>query len=215
MVAVVWIVVIFMSITVHEFSHALAASRLGDKTAEYMGRLTLNPIKHIDPIGLIPLVLFGFGWAKPVPFNPHNLKDPRRDSVIIAIAGPASNLVLALVAGTILRAMSVMGGLDTSNLFVIFLVLSILINLFLLFFNMVPIHPLDGSKLLDAVLVKPQHLKIRNAIAHYGPKILLFMIILSLLTNFDVFFFVSGPSFAACDAISGSSCMELLALIFG
>ena len=161
LVALVWITVIFISLTVHEFSHALAANKLGDKTAEYMGRLTLNPIKHIDPIGLIPLLLFGFGWAKPVPFNPYNLQDPKRDAVIIALAGPFSNLVIAIIAGIILQIMGATAGLDPNNLLVVlFLLLLVLINLFLLFLQ----HHSDSSArwikaYLDAILVKPEHQK--------------------------------------------------------
>ena len=214
MVAVVWLVVIFISLTVHEFSHALVANKLGDKTAEYMGRLTLNPLKHIDPMGLIPLILLGFGWAKPVPFNPYNLQDPRRDSVMIALAGPFSNLMLAGVSGLILRTLAVTSEIEPTNLLVVFLVLMILINLFLLFFNIIPIHPLDGSKLLDAILVKPHQQKLRMAIATYGPQVLLLLIIVSLVSSFNIFFFVSIPSFLVCDAFSGSSCALLWSLFF-
>src|SRR3989338_6823830 len=102
-VAIVWVLAIVIALTVHEFSHALAGKWRGDKTAEYEGRLTLNPMAHIDWIGFIPLLLLGFGWAKPVPFNPYNLRDPKWDSVLIALAGPASNFILALLSGFALR----------------------------------------------------------------------------------------------------------------
>ena len=214
MIALVWIVVIFMALTVHEFSHALIATKLGDSTAEQAGRLTLNPAKHIDPYGLIPLLLLGFGWAKPVPFNPYNLQHPKRDAVLIAFAGHVSNLCMALVAGIILRTLDVVGAVDPTNLLVIFLVLTIVINLFLLFFNLIPVHPLDGSKLLDALLVKPEQQRLRRAIEVYGPQVLFGLIIISLLTNFDVFFFVSAPSYAVCDLIAGGSCTGFLSLVF-
>ncbi|MBU0614409.1 site-2 protease family protein [Patescibacteria group bacterium] len=214
-VGIVWISVILISITVHEFSHAWAASYKGDKTAELAGRLTLNPMAHIDPLGLVPLILLGFGWAKPVPFNPYNLKDPKNDAVFIALAGPASNLILALIAAILFRAFVITGFIDPLSLLSAFLILIVVINLFLLFFNILPIHPLDGSKLVDALLTKPQHAKFRVAIATYGPQLLLVLIILSILTSFNVFFFVSTPSYFICDIMTGQSCTGFLALILG
>lgn len=215
MIALVWIIVILLSLTVHEFSHALVANLRGDKTAERMGRLTLNPIVHIDPMGLIPLLLLGFGWAKPVPFNPYNLKDPKWDPVWVALAGPFSNLTVAILAAVILRILAVTGGVAASSLLPVFLILLVIINLFLLFFNLLPVHPLDGSKLLDALLTKPQHQPLRRAIATYGPQVLLAMVIISIITPFNIFFFVSAPSYAACDVMVGESCITLLSLIFG
>ncbi len=214
-IAIVWMVVILMSITVHEFAHAWAASYKGDKTAELAGRLTLNPTAHIDPLGLIPLVLLGFGWAKPVPFNPYNLKDPKMDSVFIALAGPASNLILAFIAAILFRGLILSEIINPASLLSAFLILLIVINLFLLFFNILPIHPLDGSKIIDALLTKPQHAKFRIAIATYGPQVLLILIILSILTSFNVFFFVSEPSYAVCDAMAGIGCIDFLVYIFG
>jgi Zn-dependent protease len=215
MIALVWIVVILLSLTVHEFAHALVANIRGDKTAERMGRLTLNPIVHIDPMGLIPLLLLGFGWAKPVPFNPYNLKDSQWDPVWVALAGPFSNLAIAIISAVILRILSVTGGMAASSLLPVFLILLVIINLFLLFFNLLPVHPLDGSKLLDAILTKPEHQPLRHAIATYGPQVLMAMVIISIITPFNIFFFVSAPSYAACDAMVGESCITLLALIFG
>lgn len=213
-VALVWVIVIFLSLTVHEFSHALAAHLKGDRTAELAGRLTLNPIAHIDPLGLIPLLLLGFGWAKPVPFNPYNLKNPKKDAVHIALAGPFSNLILAIISGVALRILLGAGVISTMNLLTIFLVLMVIINLFLLFFNIIPVHPLDGSKLVDALLSSPKHAHIRNAIARYGPNFLLLLVILSLI-GFNVFFFISAPAFLACDAITGQNCLVALLQIFG
>lgn len=214
MMALVWLAVILISITVHEFAHAWAGNRLGDSTAEQMGRLTLNPLAHIDPIGVIPLLLLGFGWAKPVPFNPYNLQDPKWDSVKIALAGPASNLIIATLAAILMRGLSSAGLISDLSLLSFFLILLVIINLFLLFFNIIPIHPLDGSKLLDALLVKPQHQKIRNAIAMYGPRVLLILILISILTPISVFSFISVPSYLACDALVGESCTAVLMQIF-
>lgn len=214
LVALAWIVVILISLTVHEFAHAWVGHLKGDKTAELMGRLSLNPIVHIDPLGFIPLLLFGFGWAKPVPFNPYNLKDPKKDAVIIALAGPASNLILAVLAAVILRVVVFSGLAGQGSLLEAFLILLVIINLFLLFFNILPVHPLDGSKLIDALLTSPKHMHIRNAIATYGPQALLILVVLSIVTPFNVFFFVSAPAYLTCDVLVGESCAAFLASVF-
>lgn len=212
LIAIAWIVAILIALTVHEFCHAYSAFLLGDQTAKREGRLTLNPISHIDGMGLIPLLLFGFGWAKPVPFNPYNLRDPKWDSVKIALAGPVSNLVMAVVASLILR------GLFTPSaeltLLVASLFLSVLLNLFLFMFNLVPIHPLDGSKLFFALFDVPKYAKAREFVAVRGPQILIVLVFLAILTPLDVFFFVSIPAFATCDVLVGESCARLLSLIF-
>ncbi len=212
--ALAWVVAIFSSLTVHEFSHALMAKFKGDMTAEREGRLTLNPLSHIDLMGLIPLFLFGFGWAKPVPYNPYNLKNPKWDSVAIALAGPASNLVLATISGFALRSLLVGGVIGGMNLLAAFLFFMILINLFLMFFNIIPIHPLDGSKLFFALFDDPKYAKARSFVAIRGPQILMFAIFVSILTNLDIFFFVSGPAYATCDAILGANCSGYLYTLF-
>lgn len=210
--AIAWVIAILASLTVHEFSHALVGKWRGDKTAEYEGRLSLNPLDHIDWMGFIPLLLFGFGWAKPVPFNPYNLKNPKWDSVAIALAGPLSNLLIAIVSSVAFRiSLTTLGAL---NLLTVFLFFAILLNLFLMFFNVIPIHPLDGSKLFFALFDKPQHAALRNFVAIRGPQILMIAVFISILTNFDIFFFVSGPAFATCDALIGASCHGYYASIF-
>ncbi|MFH1611416.1 MAG: site-2 protease family protein [Patescibacteria group bacterium] len=214
MLLVVWLAAILISLTVHEFSHAWMANIKGDKTAELAGRLTLNPLAHIDVMGMVLLVTLGFGWAKPVPFNPYNLQDPRRDSLLIALAGPASNLVMATLASIVLRAMLVVGMFDQMSLLFAFLLLLVIINLFLMFFNIVPIYPLDGSKVLDALLVKPEHQRLRMQIAMYGPKILFALVMISIFTSFNIFFFVSEPSYFVCSKLVGENCLGLLGLIF-
>lgn len=212
-IALVWFAAILISLTVHEFSHAYVGSIRGDKTAERAGRLTLNPIAHIDPIGLIPLLLLGFGWAKPVPYNPYNLKDPKWDAVKIALAGPASNLILAIISGIALRIVlaSSTGGF---SLLAVFLLLLVILNLFLMFFNIIPIHPLDGSKLFFALFDKPQHKKLRQFVATRGAQVLMILVFISIFTSFNVFFFVSAPSYALCTGIVGESCLPLLFQIF-
>ncbi|HUO50319.1 MAG TPA: site-2 protease family protein [Candidatus Paceibacterota bacterium] len=151
--AVFLVVVIIFSAIVHEVMHGVAADKLGDPTARYAGRLTLNPIPHIDPVGsiLLPLVLalsgspIFFGWAKPVPYNPYNLKPGRFSEAIVAGAGPLSNAIIAIVTALFIR----------TNLFgeangVFFII--VLVNVMMCIFNLVPIPPLDGSKVLEAFL---------------------------------------------------------------
>jgi Zn-dependent protease len=143
-----------MSVVIHEVSHGYAAYLQGDSTAYYEGRLTLNPLKHIDPIGsiLIPIVTtlagFPFGWAKPVPFNPYNLRSQKWGEFWVAIAGPASNLLIALVFGLIVR----FGLLSLPPAFITLSITVIIVNLGLAIFNLIPIPPLDGSKVLFAFL---------------------------------------------------------------
>lgn len=210
LIALVWLTVILLSLSFHEFSHAVVAKILGDDTAERMGRLTLNPIAHIDPLGILPLLLFGFGWAKPVPYNPTWLSHPERASVLIALAGPLSNALVAVFAGLVLRGFISSQLLPATNLLIVFLILLIIANLSLAIFNLIPIPPLDGSKLLDAVFAGPQWARFRLAIAVHGPQVLLFLVLLSLFTPFDPFFFLSYPVHAGCDAFAGSPCLSIL-----
>jgi len=143
-----------IAITVHEFAHGWVADRLGDPTARYAGRLTLNPIAHLDFFGTLALVLTQMiGWAKPVPVNPYNLEDPRRDMIWISLAGPVSNLLTAIVlAGVVRVAGSVLPGSGLAHAAVEMLGFGVFINLVLAFFNLIPIPPLDGSKILAGVL---------------------------------------------------------------
>ncbi len=144
---------ILFALTVHEFFHAWTAFKLGDPTARDLGRVTLNPIKHLDPFGTIMMFVshFTFGWAKPVPFNPMNLKNPRRDDILITAAGPLSNIGLAIIFGTIYR-IAISGDFDIGNGLFQFLYLSVRINVGLAFFNMIPLFPLDGSHILRNLL---------------------------------------------------------------
>lgn len=213
-VAIAWIAAILISLTVHEFFHAYVAKLRGDRTGEREGRMTLNPISHIDPFGFLFLLILGFGWAKPVPFNPYNLKDPKWDSVKIALAGPLSNLALAAISAIALRAVVGAQLFTSLNLLVIFLFLMILLNLFLMFFNIVPVHPLDGSKLVFALLDHPKHARLRQTIAQQGQTILTILVFVAILTPIDVFFFVTAPSFALCDAMVGESCGAFFNAIF-
>ncbi|MBI4239669.1 site-2 protease family protein, partial [Candidatus Uhrbacteria bacterium] len=149
---IVSVVAILLSVVIHEFSHGVAAYAQGDPTPKDQGRLTLNPIPHIDPLGtlLIPgfLLLTGspflIGWARPMPFNPYNLRNARYGSLLVALAGPLSNFILFIAAGLLLKFY--FPGLEATNFLVIFLAKLVLVNFVLGFFNMIPIPPLDGSK---------------------------------------------------------------------
>lgn len=181
LMSVFWIVAFICSAVIHEVSHGYVAQALGDPTAEQAGRLTLNPLKHLDLYGsfLLPLILyvvsqgtFIFGWAKPVPYNPYNLKDPKKGGAMIAAAGPASNFLLAIVFAAAIRIF------DTTPSFAavlpLFAVL-VLINLVLGIFNLVPIPPLDGSKILFGFLPRSAA-RFEHAIGRYGMLILIFFI---------------------------------------
>src|SRR3989344_8726175 len=139
---------IVIAITIHEYAHAKTADYLGDPTPGLQGRLTLNPKAHIDLYGLLFLVLFGFGWGKPVQFDPFNLKNPRRDSAIISIAGPISNVVLALICSLLLRLFLFFDTSIVSAIGSLILPPIIMLNLILAVFNLIPIHPLDGFKIV-------------------------------------------------------------------
>ena len=154
-----WIIPVLISVTMHEAAHAYTASHLGDDTAKKLGRVTLNPFKHIDRFGtvILPLILilmkspFIFGWAKPVPVMFHRLKKPLRDMVIVAIVGPMTNIVLAIIAASILSVMQNLSLLDNTWL-VYSLVNFIFINIILAVFNMIPIPPLDGGRVAVGLL---------------------------------------------------------------
>lgn len=141
-----------ISITFHEYAHAAVANRLGDPTAKNMGRLSLDPLRHVDPIGLLSFVLFGWGWAKPVMINSRNLKNPRRDDLLISIAGPAANLVLGFVFYITYFA-SIMLGMQNDILLNI-LATTCTMNISFAIFNLIPIHPLDGFHVLTSIFPK-------------------------------------------------------------
>lgn len=168
-----------IAITVHEFAHALSADRLGDPTPRLQGRLTLNPLAHLDPLGTIMLFLVRFGWGKPVQFDPFNLRNPRRDAAIISLAGPLANITLATISSLILRLVSFPSAraVDIGIPFILmaFLQTLIVLNVVLAIFNLVPIHPLDGFKIVGGLLSREQA---RNwyQLERYGIIFLLFLI---------------------------------------
>ncbi len=148
---IVLLIVAATALPVHEFAHAYVAYKLGDSTARYQGRLTLNPLSHLDPIGTLMLVFVGVGWAKPVPINPRNFQNPKLGMALSSLAGPVSNLILGLVLMIIYKLMVTAGLISGSSaLFMVSTILSIMIstNVYLAVFNLLPIPPLDGSRLL-------------------------------------------------------------------
>lgn len=186
-VAIVVAIMLLVGFPIHEFSHALAAYRLGDGTAKLFGRLTVNPIAHFDPLGGVLLAVtflgsgggFGFGWAKPTPVNPMNLLYGRRGEAIVAAAGPISNLVLAAAAAIPLRYLiSQPELLADVGMLADILVLFVQINLVLMVFNLIPIPPLDGSKVLFAFLDRRTEYQIRPVLEQYGFVVLLLLFFL-------------------------------------
>ena len=180
---------ILVALTIHEFAHAFVADRYGDDTAKRSGRLTLNPLRHLDPLGTIMIFLVHFGWAKPVPVNPYNLRNPKKDMLWISAAGPLSNMALALISGLLLRIILASAGTyDKYSVlgFIIFMVvMSLQINLALAVFNILPIAPLDGSKIL-AGLLPARYSSIIFTAERYGPFILLGLIILGRATGVSI-----------------------------
>lgn len=166
-------------ISVHEAAHAWMANYLGDPTARLMGRLTLNPLAHLDPMGTLVFIItalagFPFGWGKPVIFDPFNLKNPKKDAALISLAGPASNLIFASLLSLIYRFTA----LPIQLSLVISLVQSLIIlNVSLAIFNLVPIHPLDGGKILTALLPKHEAREFDNFVGKYGIMLLLLLIL--------------------------------------
>ena len=182
---------LLFSLCVHEASHAAMADRCGDPTGRLLGRISLNPVRHADPIGTVLLPLFAMitsfpffiGWAKPVPFNPRNLRDRRRGPVYIALAGPASNLLLAVFAGVVLRIIAHLAGATGVSpaleiLFSVFITL-VGINIMLMVFNALPIPPLDGFHLLDYFLPPSA----REAVDRFGPYSMLVLMLIVFNTN--------------------------------
>jgi Zn-dependent protease len=179
---------ILFALTVHEFSHAYVASRMGDPTARLLGRLTLNPLAHLDPIGTILLLIAGFGWAKPVPVDARYLAHPRRDMMWIALAGPASNVILAALFGTLLRAVdgnAYLSGTIMGAALVDMVRYSVYLNLMLAVFNLIPIFPLDGSRILTGLLPAPAAERYR-ALEPIGPMLLLGLILIGNLTRISI-----------------------------
>jgi len=173
----IYVLYLVIAISIHEFAHAFAADRLGDPTARAAGRLTLNPFAHIDPIGTVVLPLsllflsggtFAYGWGKPTPFDPYNLQNPRRDAGIISIAGPLSNIALAIIVSIAIRFLP--------YTFSVFLIPLILTNIGIAIFNLIPVGPLDGQKILFGLLPRDLAYEYQDIMNRYGTLLLILMI---------------------------------------
>ncbi|MDD5056040.1 MAG: site-2 protease family protein [Candidatus Peribacteraceae bacterium] len=192
-----FIIAILAALTVHEWAHAFVANLLGDHTAKSEGRMTLNPIAHLDPLGTLMFFLVHFGWGKPVPVDPRNFRNPRRDNALVALAGPASNFILAFLCVLLLRffAPSVLGVGSASDLLstagiglrlqafgVKILADAVFLNLGLMAFNLLPIAPLDGSNVLH-MFIPLRHEETYEKFLRYGPMILLGLLIAERMFN--------------------------------
>ncbi len=182
----VWLVAILSALTLHEFSHALVAYSLGDTTARDEGRLTLNPLAHIDWLGMFLLLLIGFGWGKPVPYNPYRLRMPRLGPVLVGLAGPGSNLLFAIASSVLFFVARTYLGFTDDTLLVQFCIFSIGLNVVLMLFNLIPVPPLDGSKVLLALLASPRYERARFFLETKGPLLLLAVIILDRVTGISL-----------------------------
>ena len=201
--AIFYIIVLIMSVVIHEVAHGYSAYLLGDKTAYFKGRLTLNPLKHLDPFGsvILPLILiltnsgFVIGWAKPVPYNPNNLRKWKHSELVVAISGIVANLLMALLFSIIIRGAMYFGLpiiSDSLALSPFYQITSIIVitNLVLAFFNLIPIPPLDGSKVLFSLL-QARFFNFKVFLSRYGFFILIFFILFiwKLVAPFIMFLF--------------------------
>ena len=178
-----------LAVTLHEVAHGFVADKFGDPTARLLGRLTLNPLRHLDPIGTLALLIFGFGWARPVPVNFQNLQRPRRDMILVSLAGPGVNLLLAVVSALLLRGLAWLGGngllagsvlaagLEPLRLMAAF---SLYINVILGIFNLLPIPPLDGGRVMTGLLPHRQA-EMLARIEPFGFVIIIFLVFFTSL----------------------------------
>ena len=178
------------ALSFHEFAHAWMASKCGDNTAARMGRLTLNPMAHLDVMGSMMILFVGFGWAKPVPVDGRNLKNPRVDMMKVAAAGPLSNLLLAMLAGMVFRLLNGTGLLSESIYLLILYFTQI--NIALAVFNLIPVAPLDGSQIFSAYLMR-KNPQLAWKIQSYGPQVLFGLILFGYITGFSILWLFMRP----------------------
>ena len=178
------------ALSFHEFAHAWMASKCGDSTAARMGRLTLNPMAHLDVMGSMMILFVGFGWAKPVPVDGRNLRNPRTDMMKIAAAGPFSNLLLAMIAGMLFRLLSGAGLL--SEAIYLLIIYFTQINIALAVFNLIPVAPLDGSQIFSGYLMRTNP-QLAWKIQSYGPQVLFGLILFGYITGFSILWLFMRP----------------------
>ena len=206
-----WIIkipVLLFAITMHEYAHGRAALWLGDPTAKYMGRLTLNPLPHIDPFGAICLFLFHFGWAKPVPVDPRYFKNIRKGTIIMALCGPLANFCIAFVAGLFLRYL-----LFPCEIYLTALMWLLIMNIGLGLFNLLPIPPLDGSHILENLL-SPRAAQRYREFGRYGPIIILVVVMLDNFAHTGIISrILIGPMFQLAHLFAGDNLFRLFPLL--
>ncbi len=186
---------ILYALTIHEYFHGWTANKFGDPTAKLLGRLTLNPLAHIDIMGALCFVFAHFGWGKPVPINPSYFRNPRRDNMIVSFAGPASNFISAFMFGVIfqlLRSIPFIIPVNIAAVLYNLLISGIIMNLSLAFFNMIPLFPLDGSHILEGLLPHSMAMKYKE-VERYCPFILLGLIVMGNFTGFSILSVMLGP----------------------
>ncbi|MBN2557320.1 MAG: site-2 protease family protein [Clostridia bacterium] len=192
--------VLIIALSFHEFSHAFIAHKLGDDTAKDRGRMTLNPLKHLDPLGTVMMIVAHIGWAKPVPVNQLNFKDPKQDMVKVGLAGPVSNLLLAFITAFPLQAMvsvyATRMPTQAAIVFWDFLILFFTVNLYLAVFNLLPVPPLDGSRIFYGILPERFYFKVMQYERYVGFALILLIIlapgVLSTVLNTLVYPFREG-----------------------
>lgn len=185
-VLVLLIPVLLFALVFHEFAHGWVANKLGDPTAKYAGRLTLNPMAHLDMFGSLMILFVGFGWAKPVPVDSRYLANPRKDMMKIAFAGPAANLLLAFTAGILIRTTGYLGSFTTM------MIMFTQINIMLAVFNMIPIPPLDGSQIFSGMMIR-KNPDLVMKLQMYGPQILMGLILFGMFTSFSPIWMIISP----------------------
>jgi len=184
-ILVLLIPALVLSLCVHEYSHGITAYYYGDNTAYLNGRLTLNPLKHLDPAGTLMLLFIGFGYAKPVPVNPHNLNNPRKDMIKVAAAGPISNIILSFIGIFLVYTIFYINKSLLNDTVQTFLQIFIQINIYLALFNLIPLYPLDGGQIFGNLLSK-KYPQFTYNLHTYGPKILMAVILIGLVSGFSI-----------------------------